>query len=349
MISMLVGWGLILSAALVAGWVAIPRLREACGQEVPSLEDCNQRLAEIDVRLREGQLNASEADTARIVLLRRLRPAGQRRPFHTAGGLLARHRVIALIGTAGVVFTGLTASSYWTGESSFGGGAEPEAASLVTSSAGTDAAVVAQLKAYTRSLENIPPTVASLPGDMLPGVDTMIDRLAAQLKKSPNDAAGWRMLGWSYFHTERNDEAVVAYARAIELDPQNAEIKAGYEEAKAKSPNGRAVNIDQPADAAAATAGNDSASSENLKKAVAGLPAERETMIRSMVESLASRLETSPADAEGWIRLIRSRVVLSERDKATAALRKALETFKDDAGNREKVSALASELGLSVD
>ncbi len=126
------------------------------------------------------------------------------------------------------------------------------------------------------------------------------------------------MLGWSYFHTERYDEAVAAYARAIELDPQNAEIKAGYEEAKVKSPNGRAANIDQPADTAATTPANGSAGPENLKKAVAELPAERESMIRSMVESLASRLETSPADAEGWIRLIRSRVVLSERDKATA-------------------------------
>ena len=47
---------------------------------------------------------------------------------------------------------------------------------------------------------------------------------------------------------------------------------------------------------------------------------DRAAMIRSMVESLARRLEEDPDDAEGWARLARSYRVLGEADKARGAL-----------------------------
>ena len=46
---------------------------------------------------------------------------------------------------------------------------------------------------------------------------------------------GWRMLGWSYDHMERYEQAANAYAKAVELDPNSAELKRAYEEAKAKA------------------------------------------------------------------------------------------------------------------
>ncbi len=39
-------------------------------------------------------------------------------------------------------------------------------------------------------------------------------------------------------------------------------------------------------------------------------------MIRGMVDGLANRLEQQPRDAEGWIKLIRSRVVLGDAELA---------------------------------
>ncbi len=57
----------------------------------------------------------------------------------------------------------------------------------------------------------------------------------ARLETSPEDVKGWRMLGWSYFHTGRYEQAATAYARAVELDPNSAELKVSYEEAKAKA------------------------------------------------------------------------------------------------------------------
>ena len=56
-----------------------------------------------------------------------------------------------------------------------------------------------------------------------PSVDDVITRLEARLKAKPDDAEGWRMLGWSYFQTQRYAEAATALRQAIKLDPTHAE------------------------------------------------------------------------------------------------------------------------------
>jgi len=56
-----------------------------------------------------------------------------------------------------------------------------------------------------------------------PSVDEVIAKLEARLKANPNDAEGWRMLGWSYYQTERYAEAATAMKRATALDPKNPE------------------------------------------------------------------------------------------------------------------------------
>ena len=59
----------------------------------------------------------------------------------------------------------------------------------------------------------------------------MIERLAARLQAAPEDADGWRMLGWSYFHVQQASKAAEAYARAVALRPQSPELKSAYGEA----------------------------------------------------------------------------------------------------------------------
>jgi cytochrome c-type biogenesis protein CcmH len=44
-------------------------------------------------------------------------------------------------------------------------------------------------------------------------------------------------------------------------------------------------------------------------------------MARGMVERLAARLEANPRDADGWIRLMRSYMVMNEPDRASQARR----------------------------
>ena len=56
-----------------------------------------------------------------------------------------------------------------------------------------------------------------------PDVGAMISSLEAKLKANPNDAEGWRMLGWSFFETGRFAESATAYRRATQLKPDNAD------------------------------------------------------------------------------------------------------------------------------
>ena len=191
---------------------------------------------------------------------------------------------------------------------------------------------LADLKDYARSIGTGEPAPVPAPGKLLPDVNTMIERLVARLESTPDDIKGWRMLGWSYFHTERYKQAAAAYARAVELDPKSAEVRLSYEEAKAK----------------ASETGGGPGVEKNTKSE--GLPAHAQgAAIRSMVDGLAKRLESSPGDVEGWTRLMRSRVVLGERDVAATAFRKALEVFKDDSAATGRITAAATELGLKAE
>jgi cytochrome c-type biogenesis protein CcmH len=185
----------------------------------------------------------------------------------------------------------------------------------------------ARLKDYARSAGTEEPAPIAA-GKLLPDVDTMTERLAARLQTTPGDIKGWRMLGWSYFHMERYGQAAAAYAKAVELDPNSAELKLSYEEAKAKA-SGLSV--------------------EKIAKSEAMPQLERDGAIRSMVDGLANRLESSPRDVEGWTRLMRSRVVLGEREVAATAFRKALEVFRDDTAATGKITAAAIELGLKAE
>ena len=86
---------------------------------------------------------------------------------------------------------------------------------------------------------------------------------------------------------------------------------------------------------------------EDVKKSQDMAPQDRTAMIRGMVESLQSRLEKSPRDADGWIKLIRSRKVLGEDDAAKSALAKAVAVFSDAPDEQGRISAEAKALGVT--
>jgi len=85
----------------------------------------------------------------------------------------------------------------------------------------------------------------------------------------------------------------------------------------------------------------------NVKAAEQMSDADRSAMIHSMVDGLAGRLEQSPRDADGWLRLIRARLVLGETDKAKAALAKAMLTFADAPDQQARIADGAREAGLA--
>lgn len=234
-------------------------------------------------------------------------------------------RGVLMVAVAGfLLVAGIGAATSYLRQPHKGTGAA-HATSSSSPRPGSSGEMLARLENYTRTIgtEERPSTP-----NLLPDVNTMIERLAARLQTTPDDIKGWRMLGWSYFNTGRYAEAAAAYARAVALDPNSADLRRSYEEAKTK--------------ASESASGADNAAPE-LK------PPGEHKAVRSMVDGLADRLERSPRDVEGWTRLMRSRIVLGEREVAAKAFRKALEVFKDDQAATGQIRAAATELGLKAE
>jgi cytochrome c-type biogenesis protein CcmH len=73
---------------------------------------------------------------------------------------------------------------------------------------------------------------------------------------------------------------------------------------------------------------------------------QRRDMVRGMVARLASRLHDDGADVEDWLRLVRSYVVLGERDKAKDAAAEAKRALADHPDDIKRVDDLVKGLGL---
>ncbi len=89
-------------------------------------------------------------------------------------------------------------------------------------------------------------TAAAGESEQPPSVDEVIAGLEKKLQDDPRDAESWRMLGWSYFETQKFAESATAMKRATTLDPKNPEYWSMLGEALVMSSDGQQV----PADAA---------------------------------------------------------------------------------------------------
>lgn len=69
-------------------------------------------------------------------------------------------------------------------------------------------------------------------------MDAMIARLAARLEKNPQDAKGWVMLARAQAVLGRFDQASAAYARSVEIFPDDAQLLADYADALAMARGG---------------------------------------------------------------------------------------------------------------
>jgi cytochrome c-type biogenesis protein CcmH len=73
---------------------------------------------------------------------------------------------------------------------------------------------------------------------------------------------------------------------------------------------------------------------------------DRGTMIRGMVERLASRLKQNGDDVEGWLRLVRAYMVMGDREKARGALTDARQAVANDAERLRQLNEGLKDLGL---
>jgi cytochrome c-type biogenesis protein CcmH len=100
--------------------------------------------------------------------------------------------------------------------------------------------------------------------------------------------------------------------------------------------------LGEPAAGAAAP----SADAAQASGASSELTAEQRDMARGMVERLAVRLAENGSDVEGWLRLVRSYLVLGETDKARAAATDARKALADDADKLRRLDNGVKALGV---
>ncbi|TIQ34284.1 MAG: c-type cytochrome biogenesis protein CcmI [Mesorhizobium sp.] len=165
-------------------------------------------------------------------------------------------------------------------------------------------------------------------------------------------------------------DAQNAFEAALKLDPANA--KANFYLAMGLAQEGKKAEAaaawqkmlgqlapDSPwrsavqqalADTAEATAGKPTAGpdADQVEAAQQMSPQDRRAMIETMVAGLDDRLKQNPRDEEGWMRLIRSYVVLGKADEARDALGRAVAAFGADSEQAKKFTAFAASLGVTA-
>jgi cytochrome c-type biogenesis protein CcmH len=174
-------------------------------------------------------------------------------------------------------------------------------------------------------------------GDMISG---MVERLAARLRADGSDVDGWVRLVRSYKvlgDRARMDAAIADARRALAGDaPQLARFEDGL--------NGLAG---EPAEAAPpAPPSRSAAAVPQASAAPAASAPDQDQMIRGMVERLAARLRQDGSDVGGWIMLVRSYLVLGERERAEAAVTAARGAVGDNAENRRRLEEGLKSLGF---
>jgi len=159
-----------------------------------------------------------------------------------------------------------------------------------------------------------------------------IDQWLALYKVAPADA------GWADDLRSRIEET--AKKAGIDVTARLAEAKAAASAVAAAAPDLAAAH---PGATAAATPSPTAADVENAKQLK---PDDRQAMVAGMVDRLAGRLESSPKDPDGWIMLMRSRMVMNDALNARAALEKAKTVFADEPETQKRILQAAESMGV---
>src|SRR6185436_15900806 len=208
---------LTLMTVLAAVGLTIPLVRRHDAKQAErndSLGVLKAQLGELETQAATGVLEPPEAEALKSDLKRRVlaegrrtepvaRPLGERTLLYLALGTVA---IVTLAGTGLYLAIGKPA---------------------VKAAPGTAAAQ----------------TATGPDGSPHDNPDTVIAQLEAQMQQHPDNAEGWRMLGWSYLQTGRNAEAAEAYGKAAAIDPKNADYLSAQGEATVLAAQGTVTPV----------------------------------------------------------------------------------------------------------
>lgn len=349
------------------------------GRSAPAAADGSEavvykdQLAEIDRDMTTGMIGAAEAEAARVEISRRLLAAvdGEREPPVKASVKLRRSAaVLALVGLP------VVAAAFYLSLGSPRLGDYPlEGRSRVADANQPLTNLVAQVEAHLeknptdgRGWSVLAPVLARL-GRYDDAVRAFRNSITyngdsadrrADLGEALAGAAGGVVTA----------EAKAEFERAVALDADA--VKASYFLGLAAEQDGRntdaatiwrAMLAKAPPDApwrpllqaalvrvggvTAPTGATAPALSDNAMAAAKDMSeADRGTMIRGMVDRLATRLKQDGNDVEGWLRLVRAYMVMGERDKAVSALTDARQAVANDAERLRQLNEGLKNLGL---
>ncbi len=164
----------------------------------------------------------------------------------------------------------------------------------------------------------------------------------AALGINPNQAKARFYLGIAAYQDGRKKEAITRWKELLADAPANAPWRKTV-----------ASHIQRAEGTAAQTAESTEArppalDKETLANAEQMSEADQQEMIKGMVNRLAERLAENGKDLEGWLRLMRARSVLGQKDQAAKALADARANFKNDAASLERLKTFAAQLGLET-
>jgi cytochrome c-type biogenesis protein CcmH len=156
-------------------------------------------------------------------------------------------------------------------------------------------------------------------GIVTPAAEAVFKKVLAQ---DPGSGIARYYLALADAQAGRTDAAIAAWQKLASESPENAPIRAEIKDRIDEAAT--AAGIPAPSLAAPAPAADSSAepsgpNQAQIAAAAIMTPEERQAMIHSMVDQLAAKLEASPDDLAGWMRLAKAYSVLGERDKAADA------------------------------
>ncbi|RWB53975.1 c-type cytochrome biogenesis protein CcmI [Mesorhizobium sp.] len=164
------------------------------------------------------------------------------------------------------------------------------------------------------------------------------DAFEAALKLDPANAKASFYLAMGLAQEGKKAEAAAAWQKMLGQLPPDSPWRSAVQQALAET-TGPAVATGTPVNGPDAQA---------VEAAQQMSPQDRQAMIETMVAGLDDRLKQNPRDEEGWMRLIRSYVVLGKADQARDALGRAVAVFGADSEQAKKFTAFAASLGVTA-